>query len=165
MSETLTTTTTDVVASAEEQAAEQVGALAQQIVGMLGSATELLTIELGRRFGLYRTLHESGPMTATVFAGATGVAPRYAREWLEQQAAAGYLAVVKPMLGHERRFMLPELHAPVLVDETHPAHVAPAASLFAGVALAFPSSSPTTARAAASHSTSTAPTCAAGSAR
>ena len=42
------------------------------------------------------------------------------------------------MLGFERRFMLPELHAPVLVDETHPAHVAPAASLFAGVALAFP---------------------------
>ena len=68
MSETLTTTTTDVVASAEEQAAEQVGALAQQIVGMLGSATELLTIELGRRFGLYRALHESGPMTATAFA-------------------------------------------------------------------------------------------------
>ncbi len=64
MSETLTTTTTDVVASAEEQAAEQVGALAQQIVGMLGSATELLTIELGRRFGLYRALHEAGPMTA-----------------------------------------------------------------------------------------------------
>ena len=34
--------------------------------------------------------------------------------------------------------MLPDLHVPVLVDETHPAHVAPAASLFAGVALAFP---------------------------
>ena len=139
MSETLTTTTTDVVASAEEQAAEQVGALAQQIVGMLGSATELLTIELGRRFGLYRTLHEAGPMTATAFADATRVAPRYAREWLEQQAAAGYLAVVEPgVFGHERRFVLPELHAPVFIDETHPAHVAPAASLFAGVALAFP---------------------------
>ena len=139
MSETLTTTTTDVVASAEEQAAEQVGALAEQIVGMLGSATELLTIELGRRFGLYRTLHEAGPMTATAFADATRVAPRYAREWLEQQAAAGYLAVVEPgVFGHERRFVLPELHAPVFIDETHPAHVAPAASLFAGVALAFP---------------------------
>ena len=139
MSETLTTTTTDVVASAEEQAAEQVGALAQQIVGMLGSATELLTIELGRRFGLYRALHEAGPMTATAFADATRVAPRYAREWLEQQAAAGYLAVVEPgVFGHERRFVLPELHAPVFIDETHPAHVAPAASLFAGVALAFP---------------------------
>ena len=138
MSETLTTATTDVVASEEERAAEQVGALAEQIVAMLGSATELLTIELGRRFGLYRTLHEAGPMTATAFADATGVAPRYAREWLEQQAAAGYLAVVTPMLGHQRRFVLPELHVPVLVDETHPAHVAPAASLFAGVALAFP---------------------------
>ena len=139
MSETLTTTTTDVVASAEEQAAEQVGALAQQIVGMLGSATELLTIELGRRFGLYRALHEAGPMTATAFADATRVAPRYAREWLEQQAAAGYLAVVEPgVFGHERRFELPELHAPVFIGETHPAHVAPAASLFAGVALAFP---------------------------
>ncbi|GAA1767379.1 class I SAM-dependent methyltransferase [Agromyces humatus] len=139
MSETLTTTTTEVVASDEERAAEQVGALAEQIVGMLGSATELLTIELGRRFGLYRTLHESGPMTATAFAEATRVAPRYAREWLEQQAAAGYLTVVEPgVFGHERRFVLPDLHVPVLVDETHPAHVAPAASLFAGVALAFP---------------------------
>ena len=139
MSETLTTTTSDVVASEDEQAAEQVGALAEQIVGMLGSATELLTIELGRRFGLYRTLHESGPMTAAAFAEATRVAPRYAREWLEQQAAAGYLAVVEPgVFGHERRFVLPELHAPVFIDETHPAHAAPAASLFAGVALAFP---------------------------
>lgn len=138
MSETLTTATTDVVASEEERAAEQVGALAEQIVGMLGAATELLTIELGRRFGLYRTLHEAGPMTATAFADATGVAPRYAREWLEQQAAAGYLAVVTPKLGYQRRFMLPDLHVPVLLDETHPAHVAPAASLFAGVALTFP---------------------------
>ena len=139
MSETLTTTTTDVVASAEEQAAEQVGALAQQIVGMLGSATELLTIELGRRFGLYRALHESGPMTATALATATRIAPRYAREWLEQQAAAGYLAVLEPgVFRRERLFVLPDLHVPVLVDETHPAHVAPAASLFAGVALAFP---------------------------
>ncbi|GAA1806940.1 class I SAM-dependent methyltransferase [Agromyces neolithicus] len=142
MSETLTTTattTTEVVASAEEHAAEQVGALAEQLVGMLGAATELLTIELGRRFGLYRTLHEAGPMTATAFADATRVAPRYAREWLEQQAAAGYLDVVEPgAFGHERRFVLPELHAPVLVDETHPAHTAPAASLFAGVALAYP---------------------------
>ena len=139
MSETLTTTTTDVVASAEEQAAEQVGALAQQIVGMLGSATELLTIELGRRFGLYRALQESGPTTAPAFAAATRIAPRYAREWLEQQAAAGYLTVLEPgVFRRERLFVLPDLHVPVLVDETHPAHVAPAASLFAGVALAFP---------------------------
>jgi len=62
MTETLTTTIAEygVAASPEEQAAARVGAFAEQLVGMLGSATELLTIELGRRFGLYRTLHERG---------------------------------------------------------------------------------------------------------
>ena len=79
-------------------------------------------------------------MTATAFADATGAAPRYAREWLEQQAAAGYPRGREPgVFEHERdASSLPEHHAPVLVDETHPAHVAPVASLFAGVALAFP---------------------------
>ena len=139
MSETLTTTAATVGASPEEQAAAAVGAYAEQLVGMLGAATELLTIELGRRFGLYRALHEHGPTTAPAFAVATGIAPRYAREWLEQQAAAGHIAVEESgPFRHERRFLLPELHVPVLVDELHPAHVAPVAGLLAGVALAFP---------------------------
>lgn len=119
--------------------AARTGELAQQLVGMLGSATELLTIELGRRFGLYRTLHERGPITAPAFAVAADIAPRYAREWLEQQAAAGYVAVeAHGTFRHERRFLLPAAHAPVLLDETHPAHSAPVAGMFAGVALAFP---------------------------
>jgi len=67
------------------------------------------------------------------------VAPRYAREWLEQQAAAGILATGEPDPHDDRRrFSLPAHHVPVLVDETHPAHVAPVAGLFAGLALAFP---------------------------
>lgn len=128
-----------VAPSAEEQEAARIGEFAEQLVGLLGSATTLLTIELGRRFGLYHTLDEHGPMTAAVLARSTGVAPRYAREWLEQQAAAGILAVADGESGTDaRRFLLPAHHAPVLVDETHPAHVAPVAGLFAGVALAFP---------------------------
>jgi ubiquinone/menaquinone biosynthesis C-methylase UbiE len=141
MTDTLTTTTAEsgVVASAEEEAAARVGAFAEQLVGMLGSATELLTIELGRHFGLYRTLHERGPIGAVNFARAARIAPRYAREWLEQQAAAGIVAVEEAgRLHHERRFLLPEHHVPVLVDETHPAHTGPVAGMFAGVALAFP---------------------------
>lgn len=142
MSETLTTTTiaeadaaVGVGASAEEQAA----AAAEQLIGMLGSATELFTIELGRRFGFYRTLHEQGPITVAGFAAATGVTPRYVREWLEQQAAAGYVAVDDAgLFRHERRFLLPEHLVPVLVDESHPAHVAPVAGMLAGVAVAFP---------------------------
>ena len=141
MTDTLTTTTAEsgVAASAEEQAAARIGAFAEQLVSMLGSATELLTIELGRRFGLYRTLHERGPMSAAHFARAARIAPRYAREWLEQQAAAGIVGVEENgPVRHERRFLLPRHHVPVLVDETHPAHTGPVAGTFAGIALAFP---------------------------
>jgi len=123
----------------DEQLAERVGEFAEQLVGMLGAATELFTIELGRHFGLYRTLHEGGPITESAFADAAGIAPRYAREWLEQQAAAGIVEVEEAgPFRHERRFLLPVHHVPVLVDETHPAHAGPVAGLLAGVALAFP---------------------------
>jgi ubiquinone/menaquinone biosynthesis C-methylase UbiE len=142
MSETLTTTTiaeADAAAGVGASAEEQAVAAAEQLIGMLGSATELFTIELGRRFGFYRTLHEQGPITVAGFAAATGVTPRYAREWLEQQAAAGYVAVDDAgRFRRERRFLLPEHLVPVLVDESHPAHVAPVAGMLAGVALAFP---------------------------
>lgn len=119
--------------------AEEVGAFAERLVGMLGASTELLTVELGRRFGLYRALAELGPLTAPGLAATTGIAPRYAREWLEQQAAAGILAVDDGTDQDVRRFTLPAAHVPVLVDELHPAHAAPVAGLLAGVALAFPS--------------------------
>lgn len=136
MSDTLTTTTAD-EASPDEEVAALVGAYAEQLIAMLGGATELLTIELGRRFGLYRTLHEHGPISADRLAAFAGIDPRYAREWLEQQAAAGHLGVAEST-GLERRFILPQHHVPVLLDETHPAHAAPVAGLLAGVALAFP---------------------------
>jgi 2-polyprenyl-3-methyl-5-hydroxy-6-metoxy-1,4-benzoquinol methylase len=144
MSETLTTTTADGASDASgnphllaDDPAALVGAYAEQLIGMLGGATELLTIELGRRFGLYRALHEHGPVSAARLAAIAGIAPRYAREWLEQQAAAGHIGVTEEGAA-ERRFLLPELHVPVLLDETHPAHAAPVSGLLAGVALAFP---------------------------
>jgi 2-polyprenyl-3-methyl-5-hydroxy-6-metoxy-1,4-benzoquinol methylase len=143
MSETLTTTTADGASASgnphltADDPAALVGAYAEQLIGMLGGATELLTIELGRRFGLYRALHEHGPVSAARLAAIAGIAPRYAREWLEQQAAAGHIGVTEEGAA-ERRFLLPELHVPVLLDETHPAHAAPVSGLLAGVALAFP---------------------------
>ena len=54
---------------------------------------EVLTVYLGDVLGLYRALERSGPMTAQDLATETGTFPRYAREWLEQQAAAGILDV------------------------------------------------------------------------
>ena len=64
---------------------------------------------------------------------------RYAREWLEQQAVAGYLACDDPAEPPERRrFRLPEGHAEVLVDPDSPYHAAPLALALAGTAGVLP---------------------------
>jgi hypothetical protein len=55
-----------------------------------------------------------------------GVDARYAREWLEQQAAAGLLDVESPASDADaRRYRLPAAHAEVLLDVDHPAHAGP----------------------------------------
>jgi ubiquinone/menaquinone biosynthesis C-methylase UbiE len=80
------------------------------------AASELLSVELGRRLNLYDTLYDQGAVTAAEFAAAAGIAPRYAREWLEQQAVAGILDVVWPGSAETRQYLLPGDHVPVLVD-------------------------------------------------
>lgn len=54
---------------------------------------EGLSIYLGDRLGWYRELAASGPLTPAELAEATGTQPRYALEWCEQQAAAGFLTI------------------------------------------------------------------------
>ena len=43
------------------------------------------------RLGLYEVLHRRGPLTVAELAEASGMHPRYAREWLGQQTDAGLL--------------------------------------------------------------------------
>lgn len=102
-------------------------------------ALELFGIYIGKSLGLYRTLKERGPSTAPALALAAGIHPRYAREWLEQQAVAGFLVVedvTAPPL--ERRFILPAAHVNVLAEEEHLAHIAPFAQLLVGIAGVLP---------------------------
>ena len=61
------------------------------MLGDLGGAFSVPMVRIGDRLGLYRTLHESGPMTPAELARKAGIAERYAREWLSHQAASGYL--------------------------------------------------------------------------
>jgi len=108
--------------------------LAEAATGTL----ELFGVYLGTRLGLYRTLAERGRLTASQLAEAAGIHPRYAREWLEQQAVAGLLAVddvTRP--ADERRYRLPADHAGVLVDQEDPTHVAPFADMVVGIAQAL----------------------------
>jgi SAM-dependent methyltransferase len=95
---------------------------------------ELFGVYLGKRLGLYAALKEHGPSTASTLASAANVSTRYAREWLEQQAVAGFLSVDDGGPSHDgRRYSLPKEHVGVLVDADHPSHVAPFAEMVAGI--------------------------------
>ena len=63
--------------------------LAGRLVDGLTGAMETLGVYLGVELGLYRALNDLGEATEAEVANQAGVAPRYAREWLEQQAVAG----------------------------------------------------------------------------
>ncbi|MFI7442748.1 class I SAM-dependent methyltransferase [Nonomuraea indica] len=96
-------------------------------------ALELYSVYLGGELGLYRVLREQGPLTARELSERAGIAPRYAVEWLEQQAVAGFLDTDPDMPADERRYRLDPAHARVLLEAEDLAHVAPFAHLLAGV--------------------------------
>jgi SAM-dependent methyltransferase len=109
--------------------------LAGRLVDGLTQALELFGVYLGVELGLYRALAELGAATAAELAERAGIDTRYAREWLEQQAVAGYLACDDPAEPAERRrFRLPAGHAEVLADPDSPYHAAPLALALAGTA-------------------------------
>jgi SAM-dependent methyltransferase len=112
---------------------------AERLLGALIAATELFTVELGRELGLYRALR-GARLTAPELAKAAGIDARYAREWLEQQAAADLLTALPTDSDDpdERRFALSEEVAAVLLDETGPAYLGTAGQFALGVGLTVP---------------------------
>lgn len=99
---------------------------------------ELANVELGVRLGLYEALAGAGPVTAARLAESAGIAERYAREWLEQQAVAGVVEVEDPGAPTaERRFTLPNAHAHVLIDDDSEACMKPCAAVVPWLAKAL----------------------------
>jgi ubiquinone/menaquinone biosynthesis C-methylase UbiE len=112
-------------------------ALAQRLVESAVASLELYSVHLGVQLGLYPLLAEA-PRTAPELAERAGIAPRYAREWLEQQAVAGFLEVDDPTRpASARRFRLAEALAPVFVAPEDPSHTVPLAAMMVGVASAL----------------------------
>jgi precorrin-6B methylase 2 len=92
-------------------------ALGERMLRNMAGALELYTVYLGERLGLYSALAQGGPTTSAELAARTGTTERYVREWLEQQAVAGLLAVDDPAAAPpDRRFSLPAGHVAVLAD-------------------------------------------------
>ena len=97
-------------------------------------ALELYSIYLGKDLGLYAALQSGEWVTPPDLARRAGIASRYAREWLEKQAVAGFLEVDVPAAPLDTRgYRLPAAHVNVLVTEDHPAHLAPLAQMVAGI--------------------------------
>src|SRR5688500_15650958 len=94
-------------------------ALVERLFAATIDALELSAVYLGSELGLYRTLAERGPLIPPALAEAAGIAPRYAREWLEQQAVAGILDVddaAGERPAGERRYGIDAEHARVLAE-------------------------------------------------
>ncbi|HET9416333.1 MAG TPA: class I SAM-dependent methyltransferase [Candidatus Limnocylindria bacterium] len=99
-------------------------ALAERLFSATVASFDLAGVYLGTRLGWYSSLDADGPASPDELAERTGTDARYAREWLEQQAVAGILAV-----DDDGRFSMPEGHATVLVDRLDLNHVAPVARM------------------------------------
>jgi 2-polyprenyl-3-methyl-5-hydroxy-6-metoxy-1,4-benzoquinol methylase len=111
----------------------QAKALAVRLfMASLGTA-ELMAAYLAMRLGLYDALATAGPATAPQLADRAGIAIRYAREWLEQQAVSGIVDVDDVTKAPEERvYTLPPGHAEALTQPDSPFSVAPLALLPVG---------------------------------
>ena len=108
--------------------------VAERIFGSLLGAFEIQAIHIGLRLGWYEDIAANGPVTSVGLAGRTDTAERYAREWLEQQGATGYLHCDDPAAEPtERRFRIDPAAAEALTDAQSLAFMAPFARFSAGL--------------------------------
>lgn len=109
---------------------EKLNRLLGQFVNDFGAAFHAGLVVIGEKLGLYKALGEAGPLTSAELAARTGTSERYVREWLNGQAAGGYIeydsAANKYYLSAEQAF--------TLADENSPAYM-PGAFLIAVSAL------------------------------
>ncbi len=135
------TLTTDTQPTTDDDLETAIGGFAERIAGATIGAFELVTIELGVRLGLYEAL-AVGPTSPPQLAERAGIDARYTREWLEQQATAGIVAVdadpVDRLEPDARIFSLPLAQQICLLDQDSLAYVAPLAKLAAGAAVCLP---------------------------
>jgi SAM-dependent methyltransferase len=98
-----------------------------QLVGDLGGAAMTASVVLGEQVGLYRAMADSQPVTADELARRTGCNARLVREWLNAQAASGYVEHT------DGSYRLPEEQAMALAVEDSPVYVAGGARVLASL--------------------------------
>jgi SAM-dependent methyltransferase len=110
------------MATVEEQPAvdgDKLMGFVFRAVDEIGATLNTALVVMGDRLGLYRALAGVGPLTPAELAKRTGTAERYVREWLNAQAAGGYVDYDPDTV----RYALPPEHAVALTDESSPAYL------------------------------------------
>jgi SAM-dependent methyltransferase len=92
---------------------------AMRAIGDLTAGYTGVMVSLGAKLGLYKALAHAGPSSAKEVATRSGCAERYVREWLNAQAAGGYLTYHAVSDTYE---LAPE-QAVVLADEDSPYYI------------------------------------------
>ncbi|MGV8917252.1 MAG: class I SAM-dependent methyltransferase [Pseudomonas sp.] len=98
-----------------------------KLVCDMGGAAMLANVILGDELGLYRAMADSQLTTPEALASKTGCNSRLVREWLNANAASGY------MEHHDGQFLLPEEQAMALGIEDSPVYAAGGASVIAAL--------------------------------
>ena len=99
--------------SSEIPPEKRAAALNDRLYAAFNDGLELIAIQADYRFGWYSALAQHGPCTANQLSASTGTGPRFTKEWLRQQTAAGILDA--DISGREPTFRLsPEIAAALL---------------------------------------------------
>jgi SAM-dependent methyltransferase len=88
-------------------------------VDEVGATLNTALVVMGDKLGYYRAMADGRPITPAELAEQTGTSEPYAREWLNNQAAGGYVEYD----AEARRYTLPAEHAAALTDESSPAYL------------------------------------------
>jgi SAM-dependent methyltransferase len=85
----------------------------------VGATLNTALVVMGDKLGLYRALSGAGPLSPAELARRAGISERYAHEWLNAQAAGGYVEYDSD----SGRYQLPPEQAVALTDEDSPAYL------------------------------------------
>lgn len=118
-------TTTDQPSATLDQSADRpidpdkLMAFVFRAVEEVGATLNTALVVMGDTLGYYRAMADGHPITPAELAELTATGEAYAREWLNAQAAGGYVTY-EPTT---HRYTLPAEHAAALVDEGSPAYL------------------------------------------
>lgn len=112
--------------------------VAERVVRAALGWADAMSIHIGDRLGWYRDLADNGASTPAELARRTNTSPRYAQEWLEQQAVTGILSVDRHPDTGEWLFTLPAGAAEALTGERSLAYSAPIARMLGAAAAQMP---------------------------